>query len=247
MTSQEHRPPQALLLDAGNTLVFVDHEVMAATLTELGHSVAVAALQRAQRAANEQYVRALQGGAGHEDGWHRLMSSWLQTAGVATGDVHPAVTRLREVHDEFNLWRKVPPGLIDALAELRGAGFTLGVVTNSEGHVDDLFARVGLDQSFDVIVDSALEGVRKPDPEIFYRACRRLSVEPSRSLYAGDLPEVDVVGARRAGLEAALIDPFDMYPDYVDAPRYDSVVALVRQLLSRPAPKGGLHPQGDET
>ncbi|MBW2457244.1 MAG: HAD family hydrolase [Deltaproteobacteria bacterium] len=247
MSSQRHRPLQALLLDAGNTLVFVDLEVMAAILAELGHSVDVAALRRAQRTANQTYVRTLRSGAGHEDGWQRFMSSWIGTAGVAADDVDHAVVGLRAVHDEFNLWRKVPPGLVDTLAELRAAGVALGVVSNSEGHIDDLFARVGLDRTFDVIVDSALEGVRKPDPEIFHRACRRLSVEPSRSLYAGDIPEVDVVGAHRAGLEAVLIDPFGLYRDYRDAPRYASVVELARQLLSERASKGRLHTDGDET
>jgi len=245
MSSQRHRPPQALLLDAGNTVVFVDHEAIATVLTELGHEVDVSTLRRSQRAANQQYARTLQDGAGHEDGWRRHMHAWLATAGVPQGAIAAAVTRLRAVHDDFNLWRKVPPGLVATLARLRAAGLAMGVVSNSEGQLDELFARVGLDRSFDLVVDSALEGVRKPDPEIFWRACRRLGVPPERSLYAGDIPEVDVVGARAAGLEAALIDPLDVYPDYRDAPRYAAVVDLVAERFAQLAGSGSLHADHD--
>jgi HAD superfamily hydrolase (TIGR01549 family) len=247
MSSQATSPPQALLLDAGNTVVFLDHDVVAETLTELGHRVDVAALARTQRTANQSYAHALRNGAAHEDGWQRFMASWLAAAGVETTALASAVSQLRAVHDEFNLWRKVPPGLTDALTRLRETGVLLGIVSNSEGQIDRLFARVGLDHSFDIIVDSALEGVRKPDPEIFYRACRRLDVEPRACLYAGDIPDVDVIGARRAGLMAVLIDPFDVYPDYRDAPRYSSVVDLVAALLDQRLAWPGLHPSRDES
>ncbi len=247
MSSQRTSRPQALLLDAGNTGVFLDHGVVAATLAELGHQVEVASLVSAQRKANQQYARALHRGAGHENGWQRFMSSWLGAAGVERAEVARAVVRLRAVHDELNLWRKVPAGLTEALAQLRETGVLLGIVSNSEGKIDHLFAQVGLDQTFDAVIDSALEGVSKPDPEIFYRACRKLGVEPGRSLYAGDIPEVDIVGARRAGLDAVLIDPFDVYPDYREAPRYSSVVALVTALLGKTAPWGGLRWRDDET
>ncbi len=247
MSSQRMSRPQALLLDAGNTVVFLDHAVVAETLAELGHDVALASLASALRTANQHYARALRGGAAHEDGWQHFMASWLAAAGVETAAVASAVVRLRAVHDEFNLWRKVPPGLIEALGQLSETGVSLGIVSNSEGKLARLFAQLGLDHAFDIIIDSAVEGVRKPDPEIFHRACRRLAIEPSDCLYAGDIPEVDVVGAQQAGLAGVLIDPFDVYPDYQDAPRYPSVAALVTELLGTAAQRPGLHPSGDES
>jgi putative hydrolase of the HAD superfamily len=83
-----------------------------------------------------------------------------------------------------------------------------------------------------VVVDSHSEGLRKPDPVIFQRACGRIGVEPADCLYAGDLPDIDVDGARGAGLEAVLIDSFGIYPDYDAAPRYESVGELCSALLA---------------
>jgi putative hydrolase of the HAD superfamily len=61
-----------------------------------------------------------------------------------------------------------------------------------------------------VIVDSSVVGVEKPDPRIFTIALERLAEEPERAAYVGDFPDVDVVGARAAGLVAILLDPFGL-------------------------------------
>ena len=56
-------------------------------------------------------------------------------------------------------------------------------------------------------------GVEKPDPEIFRIALRRAGVEAAEAVHVGDLYAVDVVGARRAGLEPVLLDPHGRYGD----------------------------------
>jgi putative hydrolase of the HAD superfamily len=73
-----------------------------------------------------------------------------------------------------------------------------------------------------------VEGVEKPDPEIFLRACRRMGVEPGAALYVGDLYPVDVLGARSAGMEALLLDPMGRleYP----VGKIPNVAALPRYL-----------------
>jgi len=194
--------PDALLLDAGNTLVFLDHQALAEGLEAEGFRLDAAALRAAEPLAKRRYAALLQSGASHEDGWHLLMCVLLAEAGLPRAEVEEAARQARRVHDAFNLWRQVPTDLPAALDRARGAGLRLAVVSNSEGTLDALFARVGLAAYFELVVDSALEGVRKPDAEIFHRALRRLGVEPARALYAGDIPDVDVVGARRAGMQA---------------------------------------------
>jgi putative hydrolase of the HAD superfamily len=106
-------------------------------------------------------------------------------------------------------------------------GIRLGVVSNSEGHIEALLQHVGLGVHLELVVDSALEGVHKPDPEIFRRALTRLGVEPRQAIYVGDIPAVDVGGARAAGMEGVLIDAFGHHRDYADAPRVESVAELV--------------------
>jgi putative hydrolase of the HAD superfamily len=89
------------------------------------------------------------------------------------------------------------------LRELRGRGLKLGVVTNGEGvRQRRKLAALGLDRSFDVILVSEEEGVRKPDAEIFRRALARCGVPAHEALFVGDHPVADVEGAYRAGLVA---------------------------------------------
>ena len=60
----------------------------------------------------------------------------------------------------------------------------------------------GLEPSFDAVLISDAEGVSKLDPEIFRRALGRLSMEADRAVFVGDHPDVDVSGARSAGMKA---------------------------------------------
>ena len=63
----------------------------------------------------------------------------------------------------------------------------------------------------DLLVDSILvsekEGIRKPDPEIFWRAASRLSLKPEDCLFVGDNPVADILGATDAGMQAIWV-PF---------------------------------------
>jgi putative hydrolase of the HAD superfamily len=83
---------------------------------------------------------------------------------------------------------------------------------------------------FDVVVDSALIGVEKPDPRIFQAALQALDVAPEEALYLGDLYAVDVLGARAAGMHAVLLgEPGEGPPD---CPRAGSIEELVQLLLA---------------
>ncbi|MAQ15979.1 MAG: hypothetical protein CMN30_14445 [Sandaracinus sp.] len=215
---------RALLLDAGNTVVFLDHGAVAETVGLRTEAVAAA-----EPVAKRRYEALLRSGGSHEDGWGLFMGELCREAG-AEGPMGPLVDRLRAAHDRMNLWRRVPEDFRAALEEARAGGWRIGVVSNSEGKLDELFEAVGLHDAFEVVIDSALVGLRKPDPAIFHLALEALGAEAAESWYAGDLPAVDVVGARAAGMNAALIDPLGHYADYDEAPRFASVGALVRTL-----------------
>ena len=81
------------------------------------------------------------------------------------------------------------------------------MVSNSDGRVAEALEAAGLRAYFDVVVDSALVGVEKPDPAIFRAALDVLGVPPEEALYVGDLYEVDVLGANAAGIPAVLLVP----------------------------------------
>jgi putative hydrolase of the HAD superfamily len=80
--------------------------------------------------------------------------------------------------------------------------FRLGVVSNAYGNLPALLAEAAL-APFAVVLDSAIEGVRKPDPALYARAAARLAVPPSAILHVGDSWERDVVPAHAAGMQTA--------------------------------------------
>jgi putative hydrolase of the HAD superfamily len=114
-----------------------------------------------------------------------------------------ALAELRVYHDTHNLWEEVPEDVPAALARFRSLGLQLVVVSNANGTVRAKLGRLGLAEFFDVILDSQEEGVEKPDPRLFERALVRSGAAREETLHAGDLYEVDVVGARAAGIAPA--------------------------------------------
>jgi len=87
------------------------------------------------------------------------------------------------------------------LQALRQQGTRLGVVTNGPTAWQSRKLDVlGLSTFFDVVVISESEGLTKPDPRIFARAVERIGIAPGEAMFVGDHPEIDVAGARAAGL-----------------------------------------------
>ena len=90
-------------------------------------------------------------------------------------------------------------------------GLKLAVVSNANGKLLSLFTRLDLARRFDVMLDSAVEGVEKPDPRIFELALERTGARREQTMHVGDLYHVDVEGARRVGIEPVLLDAADLY------------------------------------
>jgi putative hydrolase of the HAD superfamily len=101
-------------------------------------------------------------------------------------------------------WR-VFPDVLEVLCELRASGFILGVVSNAASDLPAFLERLGLASFFDLILASAAEGRKKPDRRLFERALALAEVAPQNALHVGDLAFEDVLGARNAGVRAALI------------------------------------------
>jgi HAD superfamily hydrolase (TIGR01509 family) len=222
---------RGLLLDAGNTLVFLDMEAVASTVFPLGLEVSVDQLRLSEAGAKREYMRFMAAGGSHDAGWDRFMAQLLSGAGASQGQLTSGVLALREEQSRFNLWRRVPSGLSEALGRAQESGFRLGVLSNSEGKISELLQQVGLAAHFEVIVDSALVGMAKPDPGIFELAAQGLDLKVEEVVYIGDIPDVDVLGAQRAGMAAILIDPYAHFPEFAASPRCASVVEVITDLL----------------
>lgn len=89
------------------------------------------------------------------------------------------------------------------LQELKSRGLLLGMITNGFTEFQLLNIRsLGIDKYMDIILVSEQEGIKKPQAEIFLRALARLGVSPEESVYVGDHPNNDVIGARDVGMNA---------------------------------------------
>lgn len=231
---------RAVLFDAGGTLLFLDYPRLAAGV---GAACGITLTEAALRAAAPEAARELERASGEDrERAGRYLHALLTGAGVPAGSWDVAEAALRAMHRERHLWSGGDERTAPALARLRAAGVRLGVVSNSDGRVAGALAAAGLAGHFDVVVDSALAGVEKPDPHIFELALEAIGVDADEALYVGDVYEVDVIGARNAGLAAALVGAAERdWPEPVSsAPSVADLVDILLatgQLPPQPAPR----------
>jgi putative hydrolase of the HAD superfamily len=75
----------------------------------------------------------------------------------------------------------------------------LVLVTNFYGNMNSVLKEFGIDRYFAGIVESAVEGVRKPNPDIFRLAVNRLGVLPADAVMIGDSLSKDIIPAMEVG------------------------------------------------
>lgn len=101
-------------------------------------------------------------------------------------------------------------GSREVLAWLKAQGYGVALISNTGRTpgcmVRRLLGELGILDSFDVLVFSNELGYTKPHPEIFRAALRELGVGAQEAAHVGDNPTTDLVGARKAGLRAVLLD-----------------------------------------
>ena len=161
--------------------------------------------------------------------WRDYFHFILGHVAVPVDDQPPIIDSLWEAHQKFGLWTVAIEDAVETVRHLKQAGYRIGVVSNAEGRVADDLDGAGFKGMFETVVDSYHVGVEKPDPRIFKIAMERMGVRPETTVYVGDVPAVDVAGARAADLAPLLIDRHDLYAD-ADVPRLKSIREL-REIL----------------
>jgi FMN phosphatase YigB (HAD superfamily) len=212
---------EAVVFDAGGTLVRLDFEWMSELVRGLGHDVSPGALRRSEVAARKAFDEAFDDPppaavAGEprlgERGDTRLYFRVIfEAAGVPSALVGTVLERCFERQAGPGLWTRTAEGARGCLDALALLGLRLACVSNSDGRAADHLAACGVLRGLEFVVDSHHAGVAKPEPGIFQLALDRLGLPAGRVLYVGDLRRVDGAGARAAGLRFVLLDPFGDY------------------------------------
>jgi putative hydrolase of the HAD superfamily len=226
-------PIQTVFLDAGGILVNPNWSRVSETLARHGVDATAAALAAAEPQAKQRLDRGatIQRTNDEQRGW-TYFDLVLSEAGVPlTAGTAAALLELNAYHRQFNLWETVPDEVGPALAALRARGLKLVVVSNANGTLLSAFTRLGLVPALDVIFDSHVVGIEKPDPRFFQLALDESGARAETTVHVGDLYHVDVVGARSAGIAAILLDVANLYAEY-DCRRVRSLTELVELLGS---------------
>jgi putative hydrolase of the HAD superfamily len=224
-------PLATVFLDAGGVLVYPNWTRVCASLDRHGVHANPSDLAAAEPLAKRRLDvdRTINATNDASRGW-LYFNLVLEAAGVPRSEAtDAALAELHAFHMTNNLWEHVPTGIPDVLAAFGEAGLRLVVVSNANGTLRDHFRRLGLDRYFACILDSNEEGFEKPDPRLFAIALARSGADAVSTIHVGDLYEVDVVGARAAGLRGVLLDEAGLYEE-ADCPRVRSLRELLQQI-----------------
>lgn len=232
-------PPvyRAVLFDAGNTLIHMPQtaeETLMELCHQLGAFIGLDAARGACHLCELYYARNYLGYTGDPGAF------WLQYHGEALRYLRiddPGGQKAAFLSCSFGqvgIWQAYPEAE-RVCSCLRAMGFRLGVVSNGPTTVVDLLSQAGLLPFFDTVIASQAIGIEKPDPRIFQEALKRMGLPAGEALFVGDLYDVDVLGARSAGMQAVLIER-EGGGDGRDC----AVVRTLDELIPLVGPTGGM-------
>jgi putative hydrolase of the HAD superfamily len=133
----------------------------------------------------------------HTNAWARFERNELDVAGFTDAFEAEALAAGHRVDASrvlAALTGDVRPVMVEALRRLRAAGFPLGLLSNNVAPMERTGRLGELLGFFDAIVESSVEGVRKPEPAIYSRALERLSSAVGRPVAAADCAYLDDLG-----------------------------------------------------
>ncbi len=249
------RDLDAVLFDVGGVITIPDPVSLGAALAPLEATATLVDLVRAHYVGMRAHTTSTLGGRGP---WLDYIAAYLAEAGVPAERMDEAWRAFTRVFGHY-CWRFPMVETVTAMERLGEAQVLLGVVSNAIGQVEGLIRNLGLCQvgpgggvPVEVVVDSGVVGVEKPDPAVFAPALEVMAargVDPARIGYVGDSLRYDVAGARAAGLVPLLLDPYDLYHG-VELGRGGHRVGSVHDLLPPPEraeadPAAQLEPEAD--
>jgi putative hydrolase of the HAD superfamily len=225
-----------VLLDVGGVLFLPDHDRIVAALARLGVSADSVDLDRAHYegvAALEEFTE------GDRSIWMAYQRAYARACGTPDDLVEEIADGLLNEFTTGGIWTRVIPESREGLEALADLDVALAIVSNSDGSVESqlrehAICQVGPGPGVPVaaVIDSSVVGVSKPDPRIFDIALGALNVPAGGAIHVGDMPGADVDGARAAGVDPVLMDPYHLHPD-LDVDRVTSLFEVAELVRAR--------------
>ena len=109
--------------------------------------------------------------------------------------------------------------------------YPMVLVSNFYGNIATVLNEFKLDGIFDTIIESAVVGVRKPDPKIFTLGVEALGMQPDEVVVVGDSMDKDIIPASKAGCHTVWFKGEGWTNDPVDESPAGKVITDLTQLL----------------
>ena len=233
--------PSAVLLDAGGVFVLPDPARVLGAFARAECDVEPSLLTAAHYRAAARFTTDIDVETGWADAWLGYLRSYVEACEVDHARRNEAHRHIDSEFADAALWVEPIEGARDGLQALADTGVRLGIVSNADGLMAQRLAAFeicqvgpGMGVSIEFVVDSGNVGVMKPDPRIFHAALDLLGLDAAATWYVGDMPAIDVVGARRAGLRPFVIDPLGLHHD-ADYDRTASLASLADVIAANAA------------
>jgi HAD superfamily hydrolase (TIGR01549 family) len=214
-----HLPRPSVTFDLWHTLLYlapedeegymrrqVDEAVAVLESSEVARGAARAPVPELRAGFEREYALAVDAAG---EGRSVTPAEQLTRAALAVGRV-PHPERYTEALERTlrSTPFRVSAGTIPVLRDLRVAGYSLGVISNTVGEpgrfLRPILHRMGFDEVVETWTFSDEGPWTKPAPEIFQKALEGLGSAPSNAVHVGD-GWSDIEGARRAGLRGAVL------------------------------------------
>jgi putative hydrolase of the HAD superfamily len=111
------------------------------------------------------------------------------------------------------------------------ARYPMVLVSNFYGNVGVVLREFGLDGIFQSIVESAVVGVRKPDPRIFTLGVEALGLKPEEVTVVGDSIDKDIIPAKKAGCQTVWFKGEGWTDEPVDESQADKVITRLDEVV----------------
>lgn len=230
--ASEMARPEAVLMDVGGVLLLPEPDRIAGAFERAGSVPPRDRLIRAHYVAAAGFTTDCDALADWVRCWQQYLRDYVDACEVPDAEREAVHRHLDSEFADAALWSSVESGARDGLAELARTGVRLGIVSNADGVMAERLRGLelvqvgpGLGVEVACVIDSGAVGVMKPDPRIFQLALDAIGLDAGATWYVGDIPGIDVVGARRAGVRPFLFDPFELHHD-ADYDRVGSLADL---------------------